>query len=215
MRYIRTFENIKLPILMKYIKVFEKVNRKFNIGDIVIWNDINNTLYSSSVRVVKFGDPCEIIAVKNVKGEPYVKAKIIKTDKPISKLWNNSGRIVNHYDGSWFEDSYFIPAEEFKWTIFSAVKSDNIEKSKELIKTVPVDIRDNNGNPPIFYAVHRNNLDIVILLIKAGANFDLIDEDDTFVFEYLNKENQEQIKKLFPKKYEDYLITKNSEKYNL
>ena len=51
---------------MKYIKTFENVNRKFNVGDIVVWNDINNTLHSSSVRIVKFGDPCEIIAVKNI-----------------------------------------------------------------------------------------------------------------------------------------------------
>lgn len=211
---------------MKYIKTFEKSNkrgRSYNVGDIIIWNHIDDSArhgVAIFARNVKFGDPCEVMSTKYIDGDPFVKAKGIKADRYINRTFNASGNIMNNYDGNWLEEYYFIPKDAFQWTIFSAVRSENINKTKKLIKEYPdLNIKDTEGNTPLFYAARINNLDITKLLIKNGADLNAeirdMDNDLVYIIDIFGEENKNQLSFLYPEEYEKYLMMKNTDKYNL
>jgi hypothetical protein len=97
---------------LKYLKSFEKIrtDKIINIGDNVIWLGHNRTDFGKSYSPptstqVSYGDMCEIIELKTVKGVIYAKAKNITTGRIIRK-WDSK---MSYGKGNWFEfDSYFI-----------------------------------------------------------------------------------------------------------
>lgn len=212
---------------MKYIKTFEKLNRierSFKIGDMLIWNHLDDSsthlMSIKLARNINFGDICEVMNVKYKNGDPYIKAKNIKTNKFINKIVDGNGRFMNNYDGNWFEEFYFIPKEAFQWTIFTAVRSNNINKTKELIKTYSdLNIKDNNGNTPLFYAARNNNLFIAKSLIENGADLNAeirnYDNDLIYIIDLFDEDNKDFISTLYPEEYDKYLTNKCADKYNM
>ena len=103
--------------------------------------------------------------------------------------------------------------------LIEAVESNNLKMVKELIKAgANLDILDNIGNTALILASYRNNIKIAKELIKAGADWNLKDYDNDYYFlNYLVEEDEDKDKIIeeFPEEYENYLIKKDAEKYNL
>ena len=102
--------------------------------------------------------------------------------------------------------------------LIKAVKDNNLEKVKELIKAgANLDLQDSGRNTALIWASYRGYIDIVKELIKAGADWNLKDNDNNsdflYYLTYFNWENK--IIEGFPEEYQLYLVKKDSEKYNL
>ena len=77
-----------------------------------------------------------------------------------------------------------------------------------------------SGVTPLMFASSRvkmdfHNFDIVIFLIKAGADWNIKDKHNLDFLDYLPEEKERYILKNFRIEYENYLIKKNADKYNL
>jgi ankyrin repeat protein len=77
-----------------------------------------------------------------------------------------------------------------------------------------------SGVTPLMFAASRVkmdyfNFDIVVFLIKAGADWNIIDSHNMDFLDYLPEDKERQIISKFRVEYENYLITKQSNKYNL
>lgn len=216
---------------MKYIKSFEKVKRIFNVGDLVIWNHADPIMISKKLGVTpytnaEYGDLCEITQVKGEKGKLHVKLFNKDKKKYVNKLFDSRSRSsIYNPSGHWFEISNFdwniTKPENFKWDIFKAIQYKKSDIVKKLLNNIDdIDIIDNrNSNiklTPLLLAGFIDNLEIIELLINAGASWNKKygnSEHDFFYF--MSEENKKSIIKKYPEKYDKYLIIKNSEKYNL
>jgi ankyrin repeat protein len=219
-------------------KIFEKVQRTFNVGDNVIWWYSDSLIPKhANYRVAKksldveYGELCEITQVKGEKGKLYVKAKNLRNNRQINNWLDASGtRVSSHNpEGHWFEAKlYFKKPEDFEWTIFRAIQYEKIDIIKELLSSPNFDIdeiKNNYGISPILAAGKIDNYEIAKLLIDAGADWNYFDSEDRGFLDYM-LDNSERIIKEYPEKYEEYLkareehfemkrIKKNAELYNL
>lgn len=214
---------------MKYIKSFEKVKRIYNVGDIVVWNYTDSIFLSKKLSVApytsntEYGDLCEVTEVKGEKGRLYV--KLYNKDKKcyVNKFLDNRGqRSTYNPTGHWIEasiyDWFITKPEKFNWTIFTAIQYQKVDIVKKLVKNInDIDIRRrDNKYTPLLLAGFINNLEIIEILIDAGANWNekYIDSDEDF-FYFISDENKKAIIEKYPEKYQDYLTKKEAEKYNL
>jgi ankyrin repeat protein len=83
-----------------------------------------------------------------------------------------------------------------------------------------VNRRNASGSTPLMFAAARvkmnyEYLDVVILLIKAGADWNIRDKHNLDFLDYLPEDKENYILGKFRVEYENYLITKHSYKYNL
>ena len=85
MKYLMKLENFTESKI--YLKTFEQNNKEFKIGDRVVY-----FVKTNFPKNFKFGDVCKITAIKYYKGIPFIKAKVIETNKlaRISSYWINS-----------------------------------------------------------------------------------------------------------------------------
>ena len=96
----------------------------------------------------------------------------------------------------------------------------SLEITKYLINNgVDLDKKDDNGSTALIYhayqALNYDNLGIVKELIKAGANWCVIDNDGDNFFDLLSRKMKMKIKKKFPKQYQKYLEWQETIKYNI
>jgi len=64
-------------------------------------------------------------------------------------------------------------------------------------------------------AAYRQNIEVIKLLIKAGADWNFKNDENKYFLDYLDDKDKNEIEKLDPEKYNEYLMKKNAEKYNL
>lgn len=214
---------------MKYIKNFEKVKRTFNVGDVVVWNNITPIMISTKFKVApyskntEYGDLCEVSEVKGEKGKLYVKLYNKDKNVYVNKFLDASGTQVAPFNlyGHWIEaDNWYITKpENFNWTIFTAIQANRTDIVKKLVKNIDNINKKggkNNDYTPLLLAGFINNLEIIEILIEAGADWNktYTDTEKDF-FYFMNDENKKTIVEKYPKEYEKYLIKKDSDKYNL
>jgi len=76
-----------------------------------------------------------------------------------------------------------------------------------------------NNTALILSAYHHHRFETLKLLIEAGADWNLKNDDNDDFLSYLNMYKKNKIIKLYPEQYEEYLIKKrfndSVEKYNL
>ena len=101
--------------------------------------------------------------------------------------------------------------------ITAAVEYCRIDFLKELLNHGSnIDYPDDNGNTPLMIAAYNNNcFDILILLIDAGADWFIKDDSGKYFVDLLENGWLEDIKFRYPEKYQEYLVNKASDKYNL
>jgi len=94
----------------------------------------------------------------------------------------------------------------------------NINKIKNLLfknKNMDLNCFDRDGMTPLMWASYGDNLEILEMLIDAGADWNVKDsEGDDFLTYTLGGTERDIIKK-YPEKYKEYLFKKEVEKYNL
>jgi hypothetical protein len=94
------------------------------------------------------------------------------------------------------------------------VKNVNIIKS--LIKYgIDVNLRNTLGSSPLNMAIDTLNEDIALLLIDAGADWNIVDNEGLDFFDRLTTKSRNIIIEKYPEKYKQYLIKKEANKYNL
>jgi ankyrin repeat protein len=85
-------------------------------------------------------------------------------------------------------------------TLIDYVKLRHITKIQELIaQGVNLDVQDEYGYTALMWAVNHSQLDIVKLLLDAGADKTIIDNDKHDCLFWANYYGQKQIIKLFSK----------------
>lgn len=198
-------------------KIFEKVQRTFNIGDIVIWYHSDSLTpkhakYSVAKKSldVEYSDLCEITAVKGEKGKLYVKAKNLRNNTCINNWLDASGTRVSssNREGHWFEaNRYFKKPEDFEWNIFRAIQYEKIDIVKEILSDSNFNINkiaDKYDLSPLMFAGKVDNYEIAKLLIDADADWNYFDYNDRGFLDYM-LDNSKRIIKEYPEKYEEYL----------
>jgi ankyrin repeat protein len=74
---------------------------------------------------------------------------------------------------------------------------------------------DNSGDSPLIYTAYQYKLDAMKMLIDAGADWNIKDNNNNTFLDILDNEDRELIIDDYPEKYKDYLMKKDIEKYNL
>ncbi|WP_264731891.1 ankyrin repeat domain-containing protein [Wolbachia endosymbiont (group A) of Sphaerophoria taeniata] len=100
---------------------------------------------------------------------------------------------------------------EYIWSFFPNSSKDNddvalfLEGAKFLLsKGADVDVKDNNGITPLYFAVCNGNLEIVKLLVKNGANFNITYRNSTVLnlAKSSKTEKREEVIKFFKEEVE-------------
>jgi ankyrin repeat protein len=101
--------------------------------------------------------------------------------------------------------------------LFNAILKGDINRIKHLIRTgTDINIKAIDGRTPLFYAAQHDYMQIVNILIEAGADWN-VKNNKGYYFTYLLTDKQyENIIKNYPNEYNNYLIKKEAEeKFNL
>lgn len=111
--------------------------------------------------------------------------------------------------------------------LINAARSNKLAILNKLLNAgAEVDSVDNFGYTALLYAAQNfadkissseTNiaLDIIISLTKFGANWNVQDNDGFDIFRFLNDADNEKLIQMFPDKYNDYIIAKDAEIYNI
>lgn len=111
--------------------------------------------------------------------------------------------------------------------LINAARSNKLSVLNKLLNAgAEVDSVDNFGYTALLYAAQNfadkissseTNiaLDIIISLTKFGANWNVQDNDGFDIFRFLNDADNEKLIQMFPDKYNDYIIAKDAEIYNI
>lgn len=78
--------------------------------------------------------------------------------------------------------------------------------------------KDNDGLTPLMWAAYKGKYNIIDEIIKAGADWNIKDNDGFDFLDYMNISNRKFIKPIIEKyseKYQEYLLKKDLEQYNL
>ena len=85
--------------------------------------------------------------------------------------------------------------------LIEAVENNNIDKLKEFINNkVDINYQTEKGDTALILASYYGNIEIVKLLIKAGANKDITDRWGFTAIDYAIDKNYKQIIKLLKNK---------------
>lgn len=101
--------------------------------------------------------------------------------------------------------------------LFIAITKEDIKRVKYLLRLgTDINIQDMEGRTPLFYAAHHDFMNIVDVLIKSGADWN-IKNNKGYDFTYLLTDKQKElIIKKYPEEYDEYLLKKEAtSKYNL
>lgn len=101
--------------------------------------------------------------------------------------------------------------------IYAIGKGDDEYIVKKLIDAgADVNISNSNGNSPLIDAAIMSSYAVLKILIDAGANWTLKNNQYNDFYSYLTRKEKDRIKSDYPEKYEEYKLLKNAEdEYNL
>jgi len=88
----------------------------------------------------------------------------------------------------------------------------------DLLLAAGADINAKNTNSQdtaLIYAARNGNLDVIFKLIDSGANWNDVDQYENDFLNCLNIHHKEIVIQKYPEEYQNYLIKKEVEKYNL
>ena len=125
------------------------------------------------------------------------------------KILINNGIDINSVDDK--NNNALMYAAAFK----------RIEIVEILIKAgADVNMKNDNNKTAIIYASEDNvgtvTNKIIMMLIEAGADWNIIGNDGKYFLDHLEKTTiRQNIINLYPEKYKEYLMMKKAEKYNL
>ena len=134
-----------------------------------------------------------------------------------AKYLIDAGADLNIQDNSWGHTALHLASSSHV----------SFEIVKYLINAgANLNIQNKHGKTPLIYAAVTKDFDwkleyetisfkAIKELIKAGADTNIKDNSGKDVFDYLKPKQVEEILKRFPKQCEEYIMKKNSEKYNL
>ena len=209
---------------MRYLKTFEKVIRTFNIGDEAIWIHKDFTSNSRKFKVnpltkdIEYGDNCIVIDVKGIKGKLYVRLENLKNNRIVNTFLTEGKLRIKPYNqyGSWFESICITKKENFTWDIFSAIHVNNIKIVEKLINNKKIINSKNDLNrTPLVFSAFCENIKIIKILLDNNANCHILDKFNNHFIDYLDYNDKIIIEKEYPKIYNEYLIIKQTEKFNL
>jgi ankyrin repeat protein len=104
------------------------------------------------------------------------------------------------------------------YALINATYDKDLRRVKNIIKAGinlnTQDKSDRNRTALIYSAIY-DYMDIIEELIKAGADWNIKDDNGKDFLFYLHTDNEHKIKKQFPEQYKEYLMKKEAEKYNL
>jgi len=90
---------------------------------------------------------------------------------------------------------------------------------KELLEHgADTNIPNNSPIYPISLAAKGNRescIEIIKILTDAGASWSVNDKDNKYMFDYLNSDNSMKLKNLYPDKHKEYILYKNTDKFNI
>jgi len=111
---------------------------------------------------------------------------------------------------------YIKTYEEVNSNLLIVTKLGFLSLVKELIEAgANIDFQDDDGETALMIASNFVHIEIVRELIKAGADWNIKDNDNRDFLDHLLTVIKKQIIEEFPEKYQNYLIKKDAEKYNL
>jgi hypothetical protein len=123
-----------------------------------------------------------------------------------------------------FSDFFLIKERIYsaEMKLIDAINRGELKKLKDLLHLYPKSILDkkfyNNltfGESLMFDAIGINFIEGIIELTKADVNWHAKNTQNKYFLDYANDREIKILKALFPKKYQEYLIIKNTDKYNL
>jgi len=100
------------------------------------------------------------------------------------------------------------------------IEIDNVDVYAEIVTELInagayIDHIDRDGRSALIWSANRRNFDAMIILIEAGADWNIIDIYNEDFLGLLNNDDKNKIIKKYTVKYQDYLVKKDSEKFNL
>jgi len=111
-----------------------------------------------------------------------------------------------------FENEYDIYGE-----LLDSIVCGKFAKFRRLIesKPKPNDININGKGELLFLATESQFIWMIEELTKLGADWLIKNSENNYFLDYLNEGHKMRLKKLFPKKYKEYLFRKSVDNYNL
>ena len=100
---------------------------------------------------------------------------------------------------------------------YDLVEDECLENMKDLIdnQNANIDYIDDDGETALMVSAFRQRYKIMFYLINKNANWNKKSSNGNDFIKYLSIEDRRRIKTVFPEKYQEYLIKKEAEKYNL
>jgi len=100
---------------------------------------------------------------------------------------------------------------------YDLVEDECLENMKDLIdnQNANIDYIDDDGETVLMVSAFRQRYKIMFYLINKNANWNKKSSNGNDFIKYLSIEDRRRIKTVFPEKYQEYLIKKEAEKYNL
>lgn len=177
---------------MKNLKIFENF-AEYTLIDAINENDINQV--RKMISVVNVNDKIDgmyPIVVAGYRGHSNIILELIKAGANINAQDNN----------------------EADTALIAACGNNHIDAAKMLIKyNADVNLQSNDGNSALHFAAINRNLKLVCLLIEYGADWNLLNINNKDFLDNLSDPNF--IIRKYPDKYENYIIKKEAQEYNL
>ena len=190
---------------MKYIKpynVTESYNI-FNSAELLSAAQYGHT--EEVINLIKNGNVN--INTQDANGYTPIFLAVIDNHTDIVKILIEAGADPN------------IPNNFDKYPIIKAASYNYVKTIKELVKAKNINLNiktSPNGDTPLIIAARdRDCFDSIAEIIKAGADWNITNNDKSTFFDILNKTEQEEIIEMFPEQYKKYIRKQKIKNYNL
>lgn len=188
---------------MKYLKKYE-VSKMYDEKDIFIY--LSNFNINKVKELIK-NIPDINLNIKDKNGNTPLTYSILYSMIPICNLLIDSGADINlHNNGN-----------ETPLTI--AVRSNKLSIVSKLIDSgADLNHQNNDGETALIICstyTDQKHIEVLKKLIDAGADWNITDDYENTFLSYLLSNVRNEILKIYSEKYENYLIIKQTNKFNI